>query len=213
LPEVFPIGSGPDPSWATATLPAGWFATKQPVRIRLASVKPYSWTHDVKVELGLGSAGDVQPVTVLPEGSGFSMDQASPDAYVTLTLEGGLPAGAKRTSGLVWFKVTRADLPSTWTLAMMDKTPMRAVRVPVLMNVESTPTATRLTFSSADDVLGIKFPGATAFVAPQLVKSTLPGGTLDATVEGPAGITEFDIQIAGDTTDGLIHVKIVRPPK
>jgi len=89
---------------------------------------------------------------------------------------------------------------------------MRAVRIPVLQGVETLPTGgVRLSFSAADDVLGIKFAGSKTSVAPQLVRTT-PAGGLEATVDGPAGTTEFDIEIR-DATDGLIHVKIVHPPK
>ncbi|MFI5386292.1 MAG: hypothetical protein ACHQ50_09240 [Fimbriimonadales bacterium] len=210
-PTQVSIGGGADPSWAVATLPAGWFSTKQPVRIQLEAVKPYVWSHDSQLELGLGSAGDVQTVTAMAEGPTFSMDQSNPDAYVTLTMEGGLPPLVKRTSGLVWFRVTRSQLSSAWSLALSAETPMRAVRVPVLQGVENLPAGIRLSFSAADDVLGIKFAGTTAFVAPQLVRST-PAGGLEATVDGPAGATEFDIQVR-DAPDGLIHLKIVRPPK
>jgi len=210
-PTQVSIGGGADPSWAVATLPAGWFSSRQPVRLQLEAIKPYVWSHDSQLELGLGSAGDVQSVTAIPEGPTFSLDQSSPDAYVTLTMEGGLPPTVKRTSGLVWFRVTRSQLASAWSLALAGETPMRAVRVPTLQGIETLPAGIRLSFAFADDVLGVKFAGTTNYVAPQLVRST-PQAGLEATVDGPAGATEFDIQVR-DAQDGLIHVKIVHPPK
>ena len=211
LQTEVPVGGGSDPSWAVATLPPGWFSTKQPLRIQLEAVKPFAWGHDCQLDLGLGSAGDVQTAASIPEGPTFSMDQSSPDAYVTLTMEGAALQLSKRTSGLVWFRVSSAQLAGAWTLALSGGVPMRAVRVPVLQGVETTATGIRLSFSAADDVLGVKFAGGTAAVTPQLVRTT-PAGGLEATVDGPAGATEFDIQLR-DAAEGTIHVKIVHPAK
>lgn len=210
LAEQIGIGPAADPSSVLATLPPGWFATNQPVRIRLQALKPYAWTHDVTLELGLGSAGDVQSVATLQEGPAFSLDQDSQDAYATLTLDTVLPPTAKRNSGLVWFRLTRSDLSSPWTLATMAETPMRAIKMPSLTGVAEIPGGVRLTLENAEDVLSVRFAGKADAVLPQLVRSA--PGNLVATIDAPAGVTEFDVEIR-DASDGLMHVKLVKPVK
>jgi hypothetical protein len=212
VPADVPIGAGADPSWAVATLPAGWFSAKAPVRISLAAVAPFAWSHDVTLELGLGSAVDVQPVAIIPEGPTFALDMSSPEAFLTLNLGTGLPPTAKRSSGLIWVRLTRSDLSSAWTLATLKQdaggAPIRAVKLPTVQTVETTANGVRVTFASADEVLGVRFAGQTDFVAPTLAQATPAGVT--ATVDGPAGATEFELQIR-DASDGFVRVKIVRP--
>lgn len=210
VPTEVPIGSGGDPSWAVATLPAGWFSTKLPYRLQLKAVQPFTWTHDVRLELGLGSSADVQSVTQIQEGPVFALDLASPSAYVTLTLDNLLSQNSKRTTGQVWFRVSRGDLASPWTLATSGTTPMRAVRVPTLNSVTTTATGLRLSFSYADDLMGVRYAGSNGSVAPQLVRST-PMNGLEATVDVPTGTTEFDLEMR-EAGEGLIHVKVVKAP-
>jgi hypothetical protein len=212
VPADVPVGAGADPSWAVASLPAGWFSAKAPVRLSLAAVAPFAWSHDVTLELGLGSAVDVQPVAVIPEGPTFALDMSSPEAFLTLNLGTGLPPTAKRSSGLIWIRLTRSDLSSAWTLATLKQdaggAPIRAVKLPTVQAVETTANGVRVTFASADEVLGVRFVGQTEFVAPTLAQATPAGVT--ATVDGPAGATEFELQIR-DASDGFVRVKIVRP--
>jgi hypothetical protein len=205
LPTTLPVGVGADPTWAMATLPPGWFATCQPVRIKLQAVKPYAWSHDTHLELGIGSVGDVQPIVQLQEGPTFAMDEDSPDAYVTLTFDTNLPENPKRTSGLLWFQLTRSDLSSPWIQATTSGAPLRSVKVPQILSVESLPGKTRVTLAKADETLGVRFAGRTDFAIPQLVRSEASG--LIATVDGPAGVSEFDVKVR-DAGDAFIHIKI-----
>jgi hypothetical protein len=195
-------------------MPPGWFSTKQPVRIQLNALPPFSWSHDVTLELGLGSAGDVQLAAPLPEGSSFALDQASPDAYVTLNLDTCLPQNPKRRAGIVWLRLSRSDLASPWTLAFQKGAdggvPIRGVLVPVVQSVDVQPTGTKITLSDADDVLGVKFVGQALPVVPQLAPG-VPKGIL-ATFQAPPGATEFDL-LMRDASDGVIHVTIVKVPK
>lgn len=213
LPDTIPVGSGSDPSWAVATMPPGWIRTNQPVRIQLSAVAPFAWTHDVSLDLGLGSAEDVQKVATIPEGAAFAMDQASPNAYVTLQVDSALPHDSKRTSGLVWLRLTRDDLSSPWMLATVGPDPgglpIRAIKLPTIQSVDSAPDKTRVTLSNADQVLGVKFAGQSSYVSPQLVSSSPTD--LVASVDGPPNATEFDVLLR-DASEGVVHVKIVRKP-
>jgi len=213
VPGSVGVGSGPDPTWAMATMPPGWFRTREPIRVQLGAVAPFAWTHDVQLDLGFGSSGDVQKVVTIPEGPIFAMDQVTPSAYLTLDLDSALPRDSKRNTGLIWLKLTRADLASPWTLVTVDTPsgamPVRAVKLPGVVAFESTATGSKLTLSNCDQVLGVKFAGQAAFVPPQFLDSGTGG--LTASVDGPAGATEFDIELR-DAADGLIHIKIVRKP-
>jgi hypothetical protein len=208
LPDEVQIGPANEPDLATATMPAGWFRTKQPLRIQLAAVPPFKWGHDLTLELGFGSAIDVQPVSTLPEGPAFAIDAANPRALLTVTLDSLLPKSPKRSSGVLWFRLSRGALSSEWTLAKLPDTdqglPLRAVRVPTVATVDRSEGRTRITFNSADDVLSVKFAGQAA-VPPSLVEST-PGG-LVAYADGPAGATDFEL-ILRDATDGVVKVRL-----
>jgi hypothetical protein len=211
LPDQIAIGAGTDPSWAMATMPEGWFRTKQPIRLSLDGVDPFKWSHDVNVELGFGPAIDVQKALSLTEGPTFSIDATSPSALVTLDLETGLPKDVKRISGLLWFRATRGDIASPWTLATVpgkDGVALRAVRLPTVQSVETNATRTRITFGSADQILAVRFSGQAALVAPQLLDSSAAG--LTAYVDAPVGTTEMDVQLQ-DAPDGVVHVKILKP--
>ena len=213
LPDQIQIGSGPDPSWAVATMPEGWFRTKQPIKLSLDGVSPFQWSHDVNVELGFGPAIDVQKATSLIEGPALSIDATNPSAVVTLNLETALPRDVKRVSGLLWFRATRGDLASPWTLATVNAkegTALRAVRLPTVQAVDSNTSRVRITFANADQILAVRFPGQAALVSPQLVESS-PAG-LTAFVDAPVGTTEMDLQLQ-DAPDGVVHVKIVHPPQ
>lgn len=213
VPSTIPVGSGADTSWAVATMPPGWFRSKEPVRVQLAAVAPFTWTHDVTLDLGFGSSGDVQKVLSVPEGPIFAFDEISPSAYLTLDLETTLLRDSKRNAGLLWLKLTRSDLASPWTLVTVQSesgmVPLRAVKLPNVLSFETTATGTRVTLTNCDQVLGIKFAGQAGAVAPQFVDSG-PGG-LTAVVDGPLGVTEFDIELR-DASEGMIHIKIVRKP-
>jgi hypothetical protein len=209
LPDPLLVGSGKDPSWAEATLPAGWFNTKEPVRLQLSAVAPFAWTHNIDLELGLGSAGDVQKVATLPEGSNFALDEKQQTAMITTVMD-GLPADAKRNTGLVWIKLTRDDLTSPWTIATLsDGSALRAVKVPMVQSVETNSTRTRITLSNVDQVLGVRFTGQKEWLSPQLAESAPPN--LMATIDGPVGADEFDLEMR-DASEGVIHIKIVRQP-
>jgi len=213
VPSSVAIGSGPDPTWAMATMPPGWFRTREPVRVQLAAVSPFSWTHEVALDLGFGSAGDVQKVLSVPEGPIFSMDQVTPNAYLTLDLDTALLKDSRRNTGLLWLKLTRADLASPWTLVTVETPtgamPLRAVKLPGVQAFDAGATGCRLTLSNCDQVLGVKFAGQAGFTPPQFLDSG-PGG-LTATVDGPAGATEFDIELR-DASEGVIHVKVTKKP-
>jgi hypothetical protein len=196
-----------------ATMPPGWFRTREPIRVQLGAVAPFAWTHDVQLDLGFGASGDVQKVLTVPEGSTFALDQVTPNAYLTLELDTGLPRDAKRNTGLLWLKLTRGDLASPWTLVTVDTPtgamPLRAVRLPGVQAVDTTPTGTRVTLSNCEQVLGVRFAGQSGFALPTFLDSG--AGGLTATVDGPAGATEFDIELR-DATEGLIHVKVTKKP-
>ncbi len=213
IPSTIPVGAGTDGSWAMATLPPGWFKSKQPVRVQLAASTPFSWTHDVSLGLGFGSSGDVQKVVDIPEGSMFAMDESSANAYLTVDLDSELARDARRNTGLIWLRLSRSDLASPWTLINVQtesgSAPLRAVKVPTIINVEPTATGTKITMSGCDQVLGIRFPGQAGVVAPVFLDSALGG--LNATVEGPKDAAEFDIELR-DASEGAIHIKIVRKP-
>jgi len=211
--NVVQIGSGADPSWAEATMPSGWVRTKQPLRIQMGAIQPFAWTHDVSLELGLGSAGDVQSVLSLPEGPFFAFDGSSPDAYLTLNFDSLIPPTAKRSTGLLWVKLSRADLASPWTL-VTTKTdagpvPIRAVKLPIVRSIQSTATGVRVTLEGAEQVLGARFIGQTTFLPLQLVDS--PPNDLVGTIDGPANASEFDLELR-DAGDEVVHVKIVKKP-
>ncbi len=213
VPNSIAIGAGADPTWATATMPPGWFRSKTPVRIQLSAVAPFTWTHDVLLDVGFGSSGDVQKVLNVPEGAAFALDQATPSAYVTLDLDAVLPKDSKRNAGLLWVKLSRTDLASPWTLITVDTPsgpmPLRAVKLPGVLALDTTATGTKLTLSNCDQILGVKFAGQAGFTAPQFLDSG-PGG-LTATVDGPANATEFDIELR-DASEGVIHVKVTKKP-
>ncbi|HEY3783507.1 MAG TPA: hypothetical protein VGL56_20680 [Fimbriimonadaceae bacterium] len=210
LPDPLMVGAGKDPTWAEATLPAGWFNTKEPVRVQLKAVAPFAWTHNIELELGLGPAGDVQKVATLPEGSSFALDEKQQTAMITMTMDAGLPADAKRNTGLVWIKLTRDDLISPWTIATLeDGSALRAVKVPIVQSVDTNATRTRITLSNVDQVLGVRFTGQKDWASPQLAESAPPN--LMATIDGPVGATEFDLEMR-DASEGVIHIKIVRQP-
>ncbi|AIE87616.1 hypothetical protein [Fimbriimonas ginsengisoli] len=209
LPEDAPIGPASDPSLATATMPAGWFRTKQPMRLQLAAVPPFKWSHDLTLELGFGSAADVQAVATVPEGPALAIDLANPRALLTINLDTVLPQASKRNSGVLWFRLSRGALASEWTLAKLPEDqqglPLRAVRVPTVAAVERNDQRTRVTFASADDVISVKFAGQAAAVTPTLVESNPTG--LSAFVDGPAGATEFEI-VLRDASEGVVKVKL-----
>jgi len=213
VPSSVAVGSGADPSWAIATMPPGWFRTQEPVRVQLGAVAPFTWTHDVDLDLGFGSSGDVQKVLSVPEGPIFAMDQITPEAYLTLDLEKSLAKDTKRNTGLLWLRLTRSDLSSPWILVTVQTStgamPLRAVKLPTVQAVDTTPTGTRITLSNCDQVLAVKFAGQPGSVPPQFLDSG-PSG-LSATIDGPAGATDFDIELR-DATEGTIHVKLVRHP-
>jgi hypothetical protein len=213
IPSVIPIGTGTDGSWAMATLPTGWFKSKQPLRVQLVAAPPFSWTHDVSLALGFGSSGDVQKVVDIPEGSMFALDESSPSAYLTLDLDALLAKDSRRSTGLIWLRLSRSDLASPWTLINLPSeagvAPLRAVKVPTVVNVEATATGTKVTLSGCDQVLGVKFAGQAGVVAPVFLDST--SGGLNAVVEGPKDASEFDIELR-DAAEGAIHVKILRKP-
>lgn len=209
ITNTMAIGGGADPNWAIATLPAGWFSTRTPIRLQLTAQNPFEWTHDVILDLGLGSAGDVQPVATIPEGTAFVLDRMRPDAFVTLNLDTGLPQNPKRNSGLLWIRLTRSDLASPWTLGTLKSdngsTPLRGVRLPTVVSVEATPSGgTKITLAGAEEVFGIRFAGQQNFVPPTLVPSS---GGLTAVFEGPANVTDFDLQFR-DAADGVVSVKL-----
>ena len=210
LPDPLLVGAGKDPSWAEATLPAGWFNTKEPVRVQLSAVAPFTWTHNIDLELGLGPAGDVQKVATLPEGSTFALDEKQQTAMITMVMDAGLPADAKRNTGLVWIKLTRDDLISPWTIATLpDGSALRAVKVPMVQSVDTNATRTRITLSNVDQVLGVRFTGQKDWMSPQLAESAPPN--LMATIDGPVGASEFDLEMR-DASEGVIHIKIIRQP-
>jgi hypothetical protein len=163
------------------------------------------------LDLGFGASGDVQKVVTIPEGPTFALDQVTPSAYLTLDLDSALPRDPKRNTGLLWLKLTRADLASPWTLVTVDTPggamPLRAVKLPGVLSVDATPTGTRVTLTNCDQVLGVKFAGQSSTVPPQFLDSG--AGGLTATVDGPAGATEFDIELR-DASEGVIHVKVAR---
>ncbi len=213
IPSTVAVGSGPDPTWAIATMPSGWIRSKQPVRVQMSAVQPFNWTHDVALELGFGSAGDVQTALTLPEGPNFALDGASSEAYLTLDMDTALPPNSKRNAGLLWVKLTRADLGSPWTLVTTKSesgnSPVRFVKLPTIQTVQATANSVRITLSGVEQVLGAKFPGQAAFTPLQLQDST--PGNLIGVIEGPLGATEFDLDIR-DASDGVIHIKIVKAP-
>ncbi|MDR3689183.1 MAG: hypothetical protein P4L46_07370 [Fimbriimonas sp.] len=213
LAEVVSIGSGPDPDWAQATMPTGWFRTKQPLRIQLAAIQPFVWSHDVSLELGFGSAGDIQSALTLPEGPSLAIDGSSPDAYLTLNLEALLPPTAKRNTGLLWVKLTRSDLSSPWTLVDTSSSsgtaPIRAVKLPTIESIQATATGTRITLGLADQVLGAKFAGQATFQPLQLIDS--PANDLRGTIDGPPNVTEFDLEFR-DADEGVVHIKVIKKP-
>lgn len=213
VPSSIAIGSGADPTWAMATMPAGWFRTREPIRIQLGAVAPFAWTHDVVLDLGFGASGDVQKVVTVPEGPIFALDQVTPSAYLTLDMDTTLPKDSKRNTGLLWLRLTRADLASPWTLVTVatptGAMPLRAVKLPGVVAVDATPTGTRVTLSNCEQVLGVKFAGQTNTIPPQFLDSGTGG--LTATVDGPAGATEFDIELR-DASEGVIHVKVTKKP-
>lgn len=206
------IGAGADPNWAIATLPPGWVSTGEPVRIRLGAVQPFAWTHDVALSLGFGASGDVQQVLTVPEGPIFSLEQITPDAYLTLDLDRNLPPTAKRDTGLLWLQLTRSDLASPWTLITVQTSlgamPLRAVKLPGVVAFDSTATGSTVTLSQCEQVIGIKFPGQSEFVPLQFLSS---GPALTGAATGPPGQTEFDIEMR-DASEGVIHVKIAKRP-
>lgn len=207
-PNLVNIGAGPDPSWAQATLPTGWFRAKQPLRLQLNAVAPYTWTHDSTLELGFGSSGDVERQAVINEGPSFALDAVSPAAFLTLDIDGLLPKDAKRNSGLIWVRVMRGDLVGNWTLAYAGDSALRAVRLPTISAIDASATRTRITFMSADQVLGVKV-GSSPEVVPQLIETTPQG--LTAAVDLPAGTMEFDL-VLRDASDGVVHVKLLKLP-
>ena len=213
VPTNVPVGNGPDATWAMATLPNGWFRTRQPVRIQLSAEQPFAWTHDVSLDLGFGPSGDVQKVQTVPEGPIFNFDELTPNGYLTLNLEDTLPKDSKRNSGLLWLKLTRSDLASPWTLVTVKSdsgnAPLRAVKVPTLISVDATSSGTKITLGGADQVLSVRFPSVAGSVAPQFLDSGING--LTASVEGPPGVTEFDVELR-DAPEGVIHIKILRKP-
>ena len=205
-PPTVDVGGGADPTWASATMPAGWFDTKNPIRLQLAAVAPFAWSHDTKLEIGLGSAGDVQPIMAIPEGPSFSLDEKDSTAVVTLSFD-SLPRDATRNTGLLWIRLTRSDLQSPWTIAMTDPagSPLRGIKLPIIQSVDTTAARTRITFSNVDQLMGVKFAGQTTTTVPQLVQ--VSPQIMAATVNGPPNATEFDLELR-DATDGAIHVKI-----
>jgi hypothetical protein len=194
-------------------MPAGWIRYKQPLRIKLDAVAPFSWTHDVSLELGFGSSGDVQRVANVPEGGLFAMDESSSSAYLTLDLDSELPKDARRSTGMFWLKLSRTDLASPWTLVNVQSeagtASLRAVKVPTLVSAEATATGTKFTLSGCDQVLGFKFAGQAGTVSPLFIDSGNQG--LTAVVEGPKDATEFDIELR-DAAEGMIHIKVLRKP-
>ncbi len=212
VPTSLAIGAGSDPNWAMATLPAGWVRSKQPLRIGLQAISSFVWSHDVSVEVGFGSSGDVQSALTFPEGPNFAFDGSTPDAYLTVGFETMLPPNARRNSGLVWVKVDRSDLSSPWTLVTTKgdagPVPIRAVKVPTIVSIATVGNETVVTLSGAEQVLGAKFTGQQTFIPPQLLESA--PGNLNATITGPANATEFDLQLR-DAAEGVIHVKITKP--
>ncbi len=175
VPSSVAIGAGADATWAMATLPPGWFRSNQPIRVQLNADAPFAWTHDVALDLGFGSAGDVQKVLTVPEGPIFSMDELSPNAYLTLDVAATLPKDTKRNSGLVWVQLTRGDLSSPWTLvnATTDNVPvpLKAVKVPVIQSITTTATGVHLTLSNCDQLLAVKVAGVAGPISPQFIDS------------------------------------------
>jgi len=214
LPGDVAIGAGADPNSAIATMPAGWFRSRQPIRLKFGAISPFSWSHDLALAIGFGSANDVQSVIPVSEGPSFTIDTTMQSAGMTLSVDDVLPKNATRTSGLVWVRVNRGDRSSPWTLAMVgegDKaSPLRAVRLPNVISVDrSDATRTRITLGASDDVIGVRFGGADAqSILPTLVSSV--NGSLTAYVDGPAGATEFDLQMR-DAPEAMIHVKVAPP--
>ena len=212
LPSSVQIGAGADPSWATADLPAGWLRTNKPIRLQLSAVQPFTWSHDISLDLGFGSAGDVQTAVSLPEGPVFTLDTSFADAYATFELDTLLLPVARRNSGLMWVKLSRSDLASPWTLVKVKTAsglaPARAVKLPTILAVNNTEGHTVVTLANADQVLGIRFAGQTAFEPVQLTDS-IPG-SFNGTASGPANATEFDLQFR-DSGDEFVHVKISKP--
>jgi hypothetical protein len=214
LPDQIPVGFGVDATWAMATMPPGWFRAKQPIKISLDSIAPFQWSHDVSIDLGFGPSIDVQKAVSLTEGPVLSIDATSPSALATLNLETVLPThDVKRNSGLLWFRATRGDLASPWTLATLpgsEGVPLRAVKLPTVQSIDTTnPARVRITFANADQILGVRFPGQAATVVPQLVEANPTG--LVAFVDAPPGTTDLDLELQ-EAPDGMIHIKIVHPP-
>lgn len=211
LPDQVPIGAGNDPSWAVATMPEGWFRARQPIRISLGSVAPFTWSHDVTVELGFGPAIDVEKVAALTEGPMFTIDPTVPNALATLEIDTALPKDAKRLSGLVWFRAIRGEIASQWTLATVpgkEGVALRAVRLPTLQSMDANATRTRFTFTNAEELVAVRFPGQAAVVTPQLMEST---GGVTAFVDAPPGTTQFAMELQ-DATEGVVEVKINHAP-
>lgn len=209
LPEQVGIGTGDDPNWAMATMPVGWFRTKQPIRVNLNAVAPFAWGHDVALSLGFGSANDVQSMLNLPEGQMFTIDTTIPSSSITVSLEDAVPKGSARNNGLVWLKLTRGDLNSGWVLVKSADgdagAPLRAVKLPNVVSVDRNDQRTRVTFNMADYVTGAKF-GNGASLMPTLLDNN-PQTGLTAYVDGPPNSNEFDLNLR-DAPEGVVHVKL-----
>lgn len=207
LPDQIDIGS--NGVSAIATMPAGWFRTRQPIRLKLSAVAPFAWTHDLNLNVGFGSANDVQSVIPYGEGPSFTIDTTIQAAGLTLTIDDSLPKNAMRYSGLVWVRINRGDLGSQWTLATVSDSPqampLRAVRLPNVLSVASDANGVKITLGAADDVVGVRWTADGNPVVPTLVESTQNG--LTAYVIAPAGTTEFDLQMR-DAPEGVVHVKL-----
>jgi hypothetical protein len=213
LPEQVFVGAGPDPSWAVATMPPGWFRTSQPIRVELDGVAPYRWSHDVAIALGFGPQVDVQQALQFAEGPNLAIDLTNPTASLTLDIDTMVPATVPRNTGLVWVQATRQGLASPWTLATLSGSQqdvaLRAVKLPIIQSVATDATKTRITFIFADQLQQIKLAGQPTLLMPQLITST-PQTGLSAYVDAPAGTSEFDMQIR-DAPEAMVHVKIVKP--
>jgi len=213
LPDTIAIGQGNDPNWAMATMPAGWFRSKQPIRLKFDAVSPFSWSHDLSVAVGFGSANDVQSVIPVSEGPSFTIDTTIQSAGMTLSIDDVLPKNATRTSGLVWVRMNRGDLSSPWVLATTGDAkaaPLRAIRLPSVISVDrSDATKTRVTLGASEDVVGVRFGTDGQSLLPTLLSSV--NGSLTAYVDGPAGATEFDLQLR-DAPEAMVHVKVTDKP-
>lgn len=211
LPDTIGIGVGADASWATASLPAGTFRNRQPVRLRLAALPPFSWTHDVTLELGFGPASDIQSVATVTEGPAFAIDGPKADALLTLDLDAALPKNARRGTGVLWFRIERGGLASPWTLAQTsggsEGLPLTAVQLPSVVSVAAVNGKTRVTLGNADGVVGVRFPGSPDVVAPTLTDNHDNG--LGAYVDGPADATEFEL-VLRNLTDSTVKVKVTK---